>query len=123
MDVPGLGVQHAFWDLRPNIDQYFGGYDLANKRTLEVGAASGFVSFEMEKRGADVVSFDLAEDITYDAPPQYKGRIDRDHYLRELGRIRNAYWLAHRRLRSKARVAYGHANHLPDWLGEFDVGV
>jgi SAM-dependent methyltransferase len=123
IDIPGFGVQNGTWDLRPNIAKYLGSIDLVGARVLEIGTANGFVCFEMERRGAHVVAFDLSDDMTYDAPPVSDEYLARDVYLDGLRRIRNAYWLTHRRLGSKAQVAYGHANQLPVELGEFDVGV
>jgi hypothetical protein len=35
--------------------------------------------------------------------------------------IRNAYWLAHRLLKSRARVYYGDIYSIPDEIGQFDV--
>jgi hypothetical protein len=77
----------------------------------------------MERRGADVVAFDLAEELTYDAPPHSPEYLLQQHYRDGLRRIRNAWWLAHAALGSRARVAYGHANRIPAALGRFDVGV
>jgi SAM-dependent methyltransferase len=123
IEIPGLGVQQGIWDLRPGISHYLGDVDFKGKRVLEVGTANGFVCFEMERRGADVVAFDLAHELTYDAPPLPDAYLNREAYLVGQRRIRNAYWLAHRRLHSKATVAYGHVNHLPPGLGHFDIGV
>ena len=36
-------------------------------------------------------------------------------------RIRNGYWLAHRLLKSRARVYYGDIYNIPDEIGQFDV--
>jgi SAM-dependent methyltransferase len=123
IDLPGLGTQAGPWDLRPGIDRYLGSFDFAGKRTLEIGTANGFVCFELERRGAEVVAFDLAADLTYDAPPLPKDQLHSETYRQGLQRIRNAYWLTHRLLGSRARVAYGHANALPAFLGHFDVAV
>jgi hypothetical protein len=123
IDIPGHGVQPGIWDLRPGIDQYLGDVDYRGRRVLEVGTANGFVCFEMERRGADVVAFDLAEDLTYDAPPLGADSLAAERYRTDLRRIRNAWWLAHSALGSRARVAYGHANSIPAGLGRFDVGV
>jgi predicted nicotinamide N-methyase len=38
------------------VDPYLGNFDFVGKRVLDVGAASGFLTFEMEKRGAEVVA-------------------------------------------------------------------
>ena len=123
IEIPGLGVQRGSWDLRPGIDQYLGNIDLRGKRVLEIGAANGFVCFEMERRGADVVALDLPEELTYDAPPFADEYLNRHAYLAGQRRIRNAFWLAHKRLHSKAKLVYGHANQLPASFGQFDVGV
>jgi hypothetical protein len=123
IDIPGLGEQPGQWDLRPNIKEYLGQTDFSGANVLEIGTANGFVGFEIERRGANVVSFDLAEGTTYDAPPLADEYIVKDFYTNGLRKIRNAYWLAHSRNKSKARVAYGHANHLPKELGHFDIGV
>jgi SAM-dependent methyltransferase len=123
IDIPGHGLQTGNWDLRPGIKHYLGDADFRGRRVLEIGTANGFVCFEMERRGADVVAFDLAEDLTYDAPPHSAEYLSRENYLADLRRIRNAWWLAHSALGSRARVAYGHANRIPAALGRFDVGV
>ena len=60
MDLPGLKEVGKGWDLRETIDDYLGHFDFRGKRVLDVGTASGFLTFEMEKRGAEVVSFDRA---------------------------------------------------------------
>jgi SAM-dependent methyltransferase len=123
IELPGYGVLPGQWDLRLSIQYYLGDMDFRGKRVLEIGTANGFVCFELERRGADVVAFDLAEELTYDAPPLGRGYLNSQAYRDGLRRIRNAWWLAHAALGSKARVAYGHANRLPPALGCFDVGV
>jgi hypothetical protein len=53
MDLPGVGVVHGEWDLRDSFDEYIGGgVGVRGKRVLDVGAASGFVTFSLEQRGA-----------------------------------------------------------------------
>ena len=123
IDIPGYGVQSGQWDLRPNVAHYLGDMNFSGKRVLEIGTANGFVCFEMERRGADVVGFDLAEELTYDAPPLGNSYLNTETYRNGLRQIRNAWWLAHSALGSKARVAYGHANRIPAALGRFDIGV
>lgn len=50
---------HGHWDLRGGADAYFGGVDFAGKRALDVGCATGFLTFAMEERGAEVTSLEL----------------------------------------------------------------
>ena len=60
MDLPQIGTVHGDWDLRDTIDDYLGHFDFTGKRCLDIRAAGGFLSFEMERRGArEVVSMDL----------------------------------------------------------------
>lgn len=123
MEIPGFGVQRGCWDLRPNIRDYLGAVNFEGARALEIGTANGFVCFEIERRGGEVVAFDLDENLIYDAPPLLAEQLATDTYRDGLRRIRNGFWLAHRRLGSRAKAIYGHANCLPAVLGEFDVGV
>jgi hypothetical protein len=52
-------VTKGTYDLRPVLDQYGFPADLHGKRVLDIGRASGFFSFELERRGADVTSTEL----------------------------------------------------------------
>ena|SRR5687767_12615915 len=59
MDLPGFGLVRGHWDLREKFDDYVGGVPMAGKSVLDVGTATGFLSFEAEKKGASrVLSFD-----------------------------------------------------------------
>src|SRR5262245_1664122 len=59
IDLPGLGPQKGRWDLRRDPAEYFGNVDVAGKTILDVGTGSGFIGFEMEKRGANLIAFDF----------------------------------------------------------------
>ncbi len=48
IDIPSRGLVRGQWDLRGHVDEYLGGYNFAGKRVLEIGPASGFLTFEME---------------------------------------------------------------------------
>ena len=45
IDLPGHGCVQGTWDLRRNVRGYLGHATFARKRVLDVGAASGFLSF------------------------------------------------------------------------------
>jgi 2-polyprenyl-3-methyl-5-hydroxy-6-metoxy-1,4-benzoquinol methylase len=61
MDLPQIGFVQGGWDLRGRFDDYIGGVRLKDRSVLDVGAASGFLSFEAEQRGArSVTSFNAA---------------------------------------------------------------
>ncbi len=48
------------------VDEYLGKVDFAGQRVLEIGPASGFLTFEMEKRGAEVVSVEVTDEHGWD---------------------------------------------------------
>lgn len=124
-ELPGLPTVEGEWDLRPGIDAYFGGASFAGKRVLDVGAANGFLSFHMEKAGAEVVSYDLSEEHSWDIVP-YSGidlaalDVQRRQHLRA---INNGYWLAHRSHASRARMVHGTVYTIPEAIGPVDIAV
>lgn len=125
MEIPGYGVVPGPWDHRRAVDAYLGNVDLSGKRVLEVGTASGFFCFEMERRGADVVSYDLSDDYSWDVVPY--ARYDHAAYdgsrREHLRQINNAWWLAHRAHASNAKVVYGTVYEVPGEIGHVDVAT
>ena len=125
-EIPGVGLVGDQWDLRHCTSDYLGRYDFAGKRVLDVGTASGFLTFEMEKRGATVVSFDMAEGEQWDLVPRPEDSPEELIRLQKAAaaghrRMVNGYWYTHRALNSKAKVFYGNIYDIPDSLGTFDV--
>lgn len=125
MNIPGIGDVGDQWDLRHVVDAYLGNVDLHGKRVLDMGAAAGFLTFEMEKRGAEVVSFDMQDGSQWNIVPHVADAHRRDEIRSECERadmrLKRAYWLAHERLGSEAKVYYGDVYNLPLELGTFDV--
>ena len=62
MDVPGLGLVDGLYDLRNSVEAILGNLNYKNKKVLNIGQSTGYLSFEAEKRGADVTSVDLNYD-------------------------------------------------------------
>jgi len=130
VELPAFGVVHGQWDLRGKFEEYVGGVDVAGKSVLDVGTATGFLSFEAERRGATrVVSFDMS-DVRQQTLLPFKDKLyyqDRERwaelYGAEMERWKDAYWLCHRLLESRAEVFYGSVYELPPALGRFDVVV
>ena len=129
MDLPGLGVIHGHWDLRGKFNEYISGVDVSCKSVLDVGTATGFLSFEAEKRGARVVSFDMDDGSQQTFLPFKDKPYYRDHetwamtYRAQIEKWKNAYWLSHRLLNSNAQVCYGNIYELPVTLGTFDIVI
>jgi SAM-dependent methyltransferase len=131
MDLPGWEVPTpGAWDLRGRFADYIGNVPLTGRSVLDIGAASGFLSFSAEQQGArDVVSFDIDTGERQSLLPFKDGLYYRDHSAWARGRTalferwKNAYWVAHRAYRSNARVIYGDVYNLPPSLGTFDVVI
>jgi SAM-dependent methyltransferase len=125
MEIPGHGMVGGDWDLRGREDAYLGGVDLAGRRVLEIGPASGFLTFWMESQGADVVGVELAPDAEWDFVPNARLDLDRIRTDRRaiMERLRNGYWFAHERFGSTAKVHHGSVYDLPPELGRFDLAV
>jgi SAM-dependent methyltransferase len=127
MELPGFGLMRGQWDLRGKFDEYLGGVNVSGKSLLDIGAASGFLSFEAERCGARVMSFDMS-DVRQQILLPFKDKIyytDHEAWVAEyepyIERWKNAYWLSHRLYGSKAEVFYGDIYALPPELGLFDV--
>ncbi len=126
MELPGRGViEGRDWDLRGRVDEYLGNVDFAGHRVLEIGPASGFLTFEMEKRGADVISVEVTDEHGWDFVPYPDARLEEVFGPRRIvmQQLKNSYWFSHAALQSKAKVYYGDAYNLPAALGEFDIAV
>jgi SAM-dependent methyltransferase len=130
MDLPGFGLVPAHWDLRGRFADYIGEVAVAGKTVLDIGTATGFLSFEAERHGAArVLSFDMS-DARQQAFLPFKDKLyyrdpERwaEQYGAEIEQWKNAYWLCHRVLESKAEVYYGNIYDLPAELGQFDVAL
>ncbi len=124
MDIPGHGHVDGQWDLRAGIDAYVGGVDFAGKRVLEIGPASGFLTMEMEKRGADVVALEVQDDPGWDFVPQPAAVLKPMFPARRLhmARIKASFWFTHQAHRSRAKLLYADAYNIPE-IGRFDIAV
>lgn len=130
IDLPGFGVQEGSWDLRGRFADYVGGVDFAGKRVLDVGTASGFLSFEAERHGArEVVSFDLDTAERQMLLPFAGSAFVEDHagwcraQTAAFMAWKRGYWLSHRLLGSRAQAVYGDVYHPPAGIGRFDMVI
>jgi SAM-dependent methyltransferase len=123
MDLPGIGVVPGEWDLRGSEDSYLGNVELNGRTVLEIGPASGYLSFWMERQGANVVAYDLNEHQEWDLVPYYHVdlagvRRQRSEVIR---RLNNSWWFARERLQAAARCIYGSIYQLDESAGHFDI--
>jgi SAM-dependent methyltransferase len=125
MDVPGHGTIQGEWDLRGSVGKYLGHFNFTGKRVLDIGAASGILSFHIEKQGAEVVSFDLSENFDWDIVPFAENDNDatRSERRSHLRKINNGYWLCHEAFGSNARMVNGVVYDIPLSIGPVDVAV
>ena len=124
VDVPGHPqAGQGGTDLRPNVQKYLGNAELRGKRVLEMGTTDGFLAFEMERRGAEVVAYDLSPEHAWDVVPyadsgwEEKITARREH----LRQINNSFWFCHAALQSKVKMVYGTVYDVPQTIGPVDV--
>jgi SAM-dependent methyltransferase len=129
LDLPSFGSMRGHWDLRGRFDDYTGALSWSGKSVLDIGTASGFLSFEAEKRGARVVSFDVddARHLDVLAFPNNPRQRSREQWLlwrnTRILALRKSYWLAHRDYHSRNQVCYADLYNIPLELGSFDIVV
>jgi len=119
-------ILQGAWDLRGGEDSYLGGGSFDRVRVLEVGPASGFFTFHLEDRGAEVVSFEAGYDRHIDVLPPITHEDPRPAMplvMSELARINNSWWYLHRDRNSTAKIAYGNIYNLPSDLQMFDTSL
>lgn len=74
MEVADGVVTPGWFDLRPIVD-LLPWPDVRGKRCLDVGPYDGFLSFELERRGAaEVIAADIADHSEWDWPPRLLGQ-------------------------------------------------
>ena len=125
MDIPGHGLVEGQWDLRDGIPDYLGHVEFAGKRVLEIGTASGFLCFAMERMGAEVVAFDISEKQSWDLVPV--ASVDLPQIASErkaiMRKINNGYWFNHHAHASRARAVYGTVYDIPEGIGTVDIAT
>lgn len=128
-DLPEAGLVFGQWDLRGRFKDYTSHVPLAGLRVLDVGTASGFLTWEAELAGAQVVSFDL-DDARRQKLLPFREQIymtDRAQSERErngyFDGIKRSYWYMHHTIKSQAQAYYGDIENLPPDLGQFDVAI
>jgi O-methyltransferase len=127
MELPGAGAIAGQWDIRPDFDNYTGGFDWAGKSILDVGTCTGFIAFELERRGARATAFDADSVARFSWVP-FAGTIYHQNRgawnaASEVGltAYKNAFWFAWHAQQSQTRVVYGDITRLADLLPQQDI--
>jgi tRNA (mo5U34)-methyltransferase len=114
----GLSTPGAY-DHRPYLPLYGLPTDLSGKTALDIGSASGFFSFELERRGAAVTAVDLPTWDAHDFGPNYQPDLsaaEADIYLTQ------PFEIAHRALNSTVQKKYMTVYDVtPDTVGMHDL--
>lgn len=121
--APGV-VTPGWFDLRPIVDR-LPWPDVAGKRCLEVGPYDGFLSFELERRGAaEVVAADIGDHAEWDWPPAIRARGPEALAAITGAAVGDGFRTA-KRLRSSAveRIELSAYDLDPGRVGSFDVVV
>tara|TARA_Y100000996_G_scaffold400502_1_gene370545 strand:+ start:82 stop:1035 length:954 start_codon:yes stop_codon:yes gene_type:complete len=136
MEIPGVGLTPSVsFDLRNDLDNILGrNVNYKDKKVINLGSITGHLSFEAERRGADVTSVDLSVDPDQMVKKQaterdWVPRANEDWkkdllaFMKREVQRRNAFWYAHKALNSKSRLLISHANNLPKDLEMHDIGI
>jgi SAM-dependent methyltransferase len=124
IQLPDGQLTTGQWDLRATADQYLGGIAVDGKRVIEIGPATGFLSFHMERRGARVVCVEPPMDAFWDLVPRpNNGIVFRQNFVQHITRIRNSFWYLHQLYRSNVESYEADVYDLPADIGRFDVAV
>jgi tRNA (mo5U34)-methyltransferase len=100
LELPGGIVTPGYYDLRGAVRRVPLPASLAGKRCLDVGTATGFWAFEMERRGAaEVVAIDLDDATKWDW--QRSAALDPETAAEGRGYVRRGFEVARSALDSK----------------------
>jgi hypothetical protein len=125
IDLPGLGTVPGVWDHRATADAYLGHVDVAGKHLLEIGPATGFFSFELERRGARVTALELGEESDWDRVPQPfvdEGALQ-VAFRNSVAAVRKSWSFAHQLLGSKVETVWGSAYVAPQLVDAVDIAM
>lgn len=113
------------WDLRPAVSQYLGEVDFKGRSVLEIGPASGFLSFHMEAAGAQVTCLEPPMSHLWDTVPIEGYDINkwRTEFEAGIEQVRNSFWYVHNEKRSSVRLIEADPCNIPEAAGEFDISL
>ncbi|RIK36523.1 MAG: hypothetical protein DCC58_19155, partial [Chloroflexi bacterium] len=112
-------VTPGLYDHRPYLAHYALPDDLSGKSALDVGAASGFFAFELERRGARVTATELPEWQAHDFSPLYQ----HNQSIQQANRyLHQPFEVARTALGSRVERRLLRVQDLsPETIGRFDI--
>lgn len=118
-DIPGE------WDLRDTVDAYLGNVPFDGRSVLEIGPASGFLSFHMERAGASVTAVEPTMERLWDTFPLHGFDVDtwRREFFDTITGVRNSFWYLHHLYGSQVRLIETVPEAIPQAVGDFDIGL
>lgn len=121
--APGV-VTPGWFDLRPIVDR-MPWPDVAGKRCLDIGPWDGFLSFELERRGAaEVVAVDIGDYTQWDWPAATRALGPETMASMAGPEVGAGFRVARELLGSKVELTTANVYDLtPELLGTFDVVV
>lgn len=124
LDLP-LEQTTGIWDLRAQPSAYLGDVAFKDLSVLEIGPASGFLSFWMEGEGARVTALEPSMAHLWDIVPfdGFDTPTWRTKFSASIEQVRNSFWYAHQALGSNVRMIEADPYAIPELAGQFDVGV
>jgi O-methyltransferase len=125
VELPDGSLTNAQWDLRGGVEQYLGEVRFSAKSVLEIGPASGFLSFHMENKGAKVTCIEPPIETFWDLVPRAGVDLEslKSRFGSHIERIRNSFWYLHSLKHSAVELYEANPYDIPDELGEFDIGL
>ena len=118
LDIGNGKVVPGGWDMQGSENSYLGHVRFDKLKVLEFGPASGYLTFWMEEQGADVTAFDLPPGHPPNLVPLPGIDLDAnaESGTETARQVRNSWWYAHKKRKSKAKAVYGDITvSLPTW--------
>jgi tetratricopeptide (TPR) repeat protein len=130
MRFPDNSEALGHWDISAgSFADYIGNMELRGKTVLDVGTASGFLSFEAERRGAIVTAYEIDSAASAQRIPFRSNLFYTDYaaWLAQadagLERLINSFWYARRQFHSNVQVVYASLPELPACVPEMDIVI
>jgi O-methyltransferase len=125
VQLPDGRVQEGAWDLRGLEDAVLGYCDLAGRRVLEYGPASGWLTAHIAAHARETIALELAPGgerhiVPMFAAPSAEQQAD---VVEMMERFRRSWWLTRREADFQASIVYADLQAPPADLGRFDVSV